>query len=276
MKKRKAAKQAPKNTPHRVIYYRDEQNDEFSEAKITPKPIDGTYRYDRDSGLSRLLCFFWYRIVAVPIAFFYLKIALGHKVVGREKLKEIKKRGIFLFGNHTQVIGDALIPSFLRIPQKPYVIVHPNNVSMPYLGRVTPYMGAIPLPDGLAATRNFTKILEKRISAGKAIVIYPEAHIWPYYTGIRPFPDDAFLYPVKYDAPVYAFTNTYQKRRFSEKPRVVTKIDGPFYPKSELPPRERRADLRNRVYDCMTERAKESEVIFIEYRKDPNADKPDP
>jgi hypothetical protein len=68
---------------------------------------------------------------------------------------------------------------------------------MPYLGRVTPYMRGLPLPDDMAATRNFTSAIEKRIDEGAAVFIYPEAHIWPYYTGIRPFGDASFSYPIK-------------------------------------------------------------------------------
>ena len=256
-----------KETPVRVVYYTDELKDEFSTAEIEPKPIDGHYRYDRDTGIRRLAAFFWYRIVAVPLAFCYLKLSFRHRVFGREKLRETRGRGIFLFGNHTQIIGDALIPSFLRPPQKPYVIVHPNNVSMPYLGRVTPYLGAIPLPDDMEATRHFVETVKKRITDGRAVVIYPEAHIWPYYTGIRPFTADSFLYPVKYDAPVYAFTNVYKRRRRSGRPRIETQIDGPFYPDTSLPPRERRQELRDRVYAAMTARARESDCVVIEYRK---------
>lgn len=256
----------------RVVYYRDELHDEFSTAEIEAKPIDGSYRYDRDTGARRLLAFFWYRIVAVPLAFCYLKLKFHHKVFGREKLKGTKKRAIFLFGNHTQIVGDALIPSFLRLPQKPYVIVHPNNVSMPYLGRVTPYLGALPLPDGIEAARNFMRVLDARVTAGRAIVIYPEAHIWPYYTGIRPFTADSFLYPVKYSTPVYAFTNVYRKRRFSKEPRIETHIDGPFYPDESLSPRLRRQDLRDRVYEAMVARAETSDCVRVEYRKAEDGD----
>ena len=255
-----------KKTP-RVTYYTDERNDEFSTAEITPKPIDGSYRYDRERGFGKLACFFWHRIVAVPLAWVYLKLKLRHKIVGREKLKATQGQGRFVFGNHTQIIADALIPSFICRSEKPYVIVHPNNVSMPYLGRVTPYMGAIPLPDDMAATRNFVAYVKDRIEQGRTVFVYPEAHIWPYYTGIRDFPDDSFLYPVKYDTPVYCFTNTYQKRRSSSHPRVVTYVDGPFYPDPTLPPRERRKALRDEVYAAMTERSRLSNVVYIEYRR---------
>lgn len=254
-----------------TIYYTDELNDEFSLAQITPKKIDGEYQYCYDTLWKRFTHFFWYRIVAMPIAFVYTKLAFAHKVIGAEKLKPYCKTGIFIYGNHTQDIGDALIPNMMSARQDKYVIVHPNNVSIPYIGRITPSLGALPLPDDRIAYQNFMKAIERRISEGKAIVIYPEAHIWPYYTKIRPFTDVSFHYPIKYDTPVFCFTNTYQKRKYSKKPRIVTYVDGPFLPNESISPRERRKEMRNRVYECMCERAKSSTEIKIQYIKKENS-----
>ena len=250
-----------------IIYYSDELRDEFSAAQITPRTIDGSYVYDRTSPWKRFTHFFWYRLVATPIAFLYTKIFFHHRVVNREFLRACADRGYFLYGNHTQDIADAFIPNMLRVAKETYVIVHPNNVSMPILGKITPSLGAIPLPDDMEAYRHFSQVIQKRIAEGRQVVIYPEAHIWPYYTGIRHFPDTSFGYPVKCDAPVFCFTNTYQRRRWSKKPRIVTYIDGPFFPNKDRPLRDRKGELRDRVYACMCERAKHSEVTWIHYIK---------
>ena len=244
-----------------IIYYNDLLNDEFSTAQIEAKKIDGSWKYLRNRALS----FFWYRIIATPIAFFYTKIKYRHKIIGREKLKGFEKQGYFVYGNHTQILGDPLIPSFVCFPKKAYIIVHANNVSMPYLGRVTPYMGGLPLPDDMAATRNFTAAIEKRIDEGAAVFIYPEAHIWPYYTKIRPFGDASFSYPIKQNTPTFCFTNTYQKKGKRAHPQIVTYIDGPFYPDKSLPLRKQRRILRTEVYMAMCERAKNSNVEWIRY-----------
>ena len=252
-----------------VIYFSDEKNDEFSSAVITAKKIDSSYRYERSGVFAALTRFFWYRVVAIPTAFFYLKLWHGHKIENTEEKKALKtlgKQGCFIYGNHTQATGDALIPTFINSLRATYVIVHPNNVSMKFLGRLTPYMGAIPLPDGLSAGRNFNAVIKKRIEQKKNIFIYPEAHIWPYYTGIRNFGDESFTYPVKYGTPVFCFTNTYQKRGISKRPRIVSYIDGPFYPDTSLPPRERRQKLRDEVHAAMLNRAELSTVDWVEYR----------
>lgn len=254
----------------KIIYYHDELNDEFSKAQITPKTVDGTYRYDRTSVAARIFGTLAYRCIAVPAAFVYMKLKFGHKLVNREAVKPYRKKGIFVYGNHTQAGADPCVPTFIMRPSKPSIIVHPNNVSIPVIGWAMPYLGAIPLPSDAEASKNFMRCIEGRITKGQSIFIYPEAHIWPYCTEIRSFKDTSFFYPVKYNTPVFCFTNTYQKRRLRSTPRMVTYIDGPFFPNTDLPVRQRRADLRERVYNCMKKRAECSDVTVIKYIKEEN------
>ena len=251
----------------KVIYYTDELNDEFSVAQITPKKIDGSYVYVHDGAFKKFTHFFWYRVVATPIAALYAKLVLRQRTVGAAAFRSCKKVGYFVYGNHTQDIGDAFIPNVINFPKTNYVIVHPNNVSIPVIGHVTPSLGALPLPEGMEAFRNFNSAVDRRIREGNAVVIYPEAHIWPYYTGIRPFTDTSFDYPARLGVPVFCFTNTYQKRRFSKKPKIVTYVDGPFFPDPEKSRRENRRELRDVVYGVMCERAKNSNHVQIRYIK---------
>lgn len=253
-----------------VIYYKDELNDEFSTAQIEPRKIDGSYKYDRGSFLEKLAHVFWYRIVATPVAFCYMKLKFGHRIVNKQALKPFLKKGCFIYGNHTQVLADPVVPTLITFPYRANIIVHPNNVSIPVIGRGTPYMGAIPLPDDMDANRNFIKCIEGRLNRGQAIFIYPEAHIWPYFTGIRKFRDASFYYPIKYKTPVFCFTNTYQKRKFRKTPRMVTYVDGPFFADPDTPPRKQKTELCDRVYTCMCQRAKNSNVTVTKYIKEEN------
>ena len=250
-----------------VIYYKDELNDEFSTAVITPKRIDEHYQYIHTGKWKKFTHFFWYRMIGTPLALMYLKLYFGHTIINKQVLKQAKDTGWIQYGNHTHFMADALIPSAISLPKDNYVIVHPNNVSMPYLGRITPSLGALPLPDDAGAAKNFLQAVEKRLKEKNVVTIYPEAHIWPYYTKIRPFKDTAFRYPVQYKVPVYCFTNTYQKRRFTKVPRIVTYVDGPFFPDETLRGKQQREELRNRVYETMVARASNSNVEKIIYRK---------
>lgn len=254
-------------TAQQVIYYRDELTDEFSTAQITAKTIDGSYHYEEDTVGKRLGHIFWYRILARPLAWLYLKIVHHHKIINRKILQEAGGHGFFLYGNHTHPTADALIPSMVSYPRDTYVIVHPNNVSMPMLGRITPSLGAIPLPDNMEATRNYVKAVKDRIKRHCCVAIYPEAHIWPYYTGIRPFTDTSFRYPVQCQVPVFCFTNTYQKRRFGSRPKMITYVDGPFYADNSKTAKEQKEELRSQVYATMLERSRNNNVERIKYVK---------
>lgn len=251
----------------KVIYYQDELEDEFAGDNIKAKRIDGSYRYLREGAGGRFLHLFWYRVVAYPLACAYMKLHFRHKVVNREVLQQAGDSGYYMYGNHTHFLADALVPTLVNHPKDVYVIVHPNNVSMPVLGRITPSLGAIPLPDDREAMRHFEEALDYRIRKKDCIHIYPEAHIWPYYTDIRPFKEASFGYPVRHKVPVFCLTNTYQKRKHGKRPQMVTYIDGPFYPDAALPVRQQKKMLRDKVYNTMKERAKNSNVELIHYIK---------
>lgn len=251
----------------KVIYYKDELNDEFAGDNIVAKKIDASYVYLRDGFFGKAAHIFWYRIVAIPMAKVYMKIHFHHKIVNKKLLKKAKATGYFMYGNHTHFLADALVPTMVNMPKTVAVIVHPNNISMPFLGRITPYLGALPLPDDIEAGKNFVKAVEKRIENKYCVMIYPEAHIWPFYTDIRPFKDLSFRYPVKQGVPTFCLTNTYQKRKYSKKPKMVTYIDGPFYPDETLNTKEKKQKLRDDVYNTMKNRAKNSNVCMIRYEK---------
>lgn len=252
------------------VFYKDELKDEFSDVEITPIKIDKDFVYMRNNIFYKLSCFLWYRIFATPIAIIYMKLKFRHKYVGKKKIK--KGEGFFLFSNHTNNLTDVIVPSLIKLRLRSYIIAHANNVSIKYIKNVATKLGAIPLPDDIDATRNFKKCLDKRFAQKACITIYPEAHIWPYCTWIRNFPSTSFRYPVLMDATCYTATNTYQKRKFSKNPRMVTYIDGPFYPDKDIPRKDAQQKLRDEIYETMKERAKLNTVTLVEYIKEEEND----
>lgn len=267
--------------PNKIIYYTDELNEEFSQAQIVPRVIDKNFRYFHGK-LWDFCSLAVQNVLSMPIKFCYQKLKFHLRYVGREKLKGCNNRGYFIYGNHTQPFADTFIPSVANYPHRNFFIVNPENVSMPGLHVLVEMLGAIPIPCDMGGMKNFVKAVEDKIKRNYSVTIYPEAHIWPYYTGIRPFKAVSFQYPVKLDCPVFCLTNTYHRRqkrlgcfaRFSDrkstnsgKVDIVTYIDGPFFPDSSLKPKERQQELRDRVYQCMVERSRESDYEVIAYRK---------
>ena len=255
-----------KDKDKKTIYYTDELNDEFSKVQMKPRVIDEKYNYKKNP-IWDFCSVIIQNILSMPIKIIDAKLKFRHKFVGKEKLKKHKKDGYFIYANHTQAFEDTFIPSLADFPKRNFLIVNPANISLKGTGWIVEMLGAIPIPDTIESTKKFLKQIEKRINQKNSITIYPEAHIWPFYTGIRNFKSVSFKYPVKLNTPVYSITNTYQtygKKR--NKIKIVSYIDGPFYPDEGLKIKEATEQLRNEVYDTMIARSKNSNIEYIKYR----------
>ena len=252
----------------KTIYYRDELNDEFSGIKRETVTVDDKYKYTKRCFLWKCCRFVVYRMVMTPFAWLYMKIKFHHKIIGKKALKESKGNGVFMYGNHSLMAGDAFIPNLVSLPRNVYMIVHADNISTPITRPFIEMSGALPLPTVSSGMRNFMGAIDDVLGKKAVVQIYPEAHIWPYYTEIRPFVSTSFKYPIKYNAPVYAITNTYHKKKIGRVPKVITYVDGPFYPDKTLSVKEQQEDLRNRVYSMMCSRAKLSTYRYIKYIKE--------
>ena len=251
-----------------VIYYEDELNDEFSEAKIIPKKIDENYKYIHKNIIWNACAFLLQNVISIPIKYLYAKIKFKIKYIGKEKLKKYRKEGYFIYGNHTQSFADTFLISNAVYPKINYLIVNPENVSMKFLGNIVQMLGAIPIPSNKEAMKNFLHAIEEKIKNGNSITIFPEAHIWPYYTKIRKFKSVSFKYPVRLKKPAFCMTNTYQSYgKNNKKVKIVAYIDGPFFPDEGLTIKEQQENLRNKIYNCMVERSKKSNIEVIKYVK---------
>lgn len=255
----------------KVIYYKDELNDEFSTAKIVPKKIDENYKYIHKNILWNTFSYLLQNIISMPIKVLYAKIKFKIKYVGKEKFKCYRNDSYFIYVNHTQSFADTFIPSLANYPKRNFFIVNPENISMKGLKNIVEMLGAIPIPSNKTAMKHFLEVIEERINSKSSITIYPEAHIWPYYTKIRPFKDVSFKYPVELNVPAFCITNTYQaygKRK--DKVKIVSYIDGPFVANVTLNKKEKQKDLRDKIYECMVERSKNSNIEYIKYVKKTN------
>ena len=253
---------------NKIIYYEDELNDEFSKSSIEPRIIDENYKYVHKNPLWNLCSFVLQNILSVPIKILYAKIKFRIKYIGKEKIKPYRNEGYFIYGNHTQPFADTFIPSIPMYPKRNFLIVNPVNISLKGTGTLVEMLGAMPIPSNKSAMKNFLEAIKQKINKGYAITIYPEAHIWPYYTKIRPFKDVSFKYPVQLEKPAFCITNTYQSYgKNNKKIKIVSYIDGPFFPNKELTLKEQQKELRNKIYNCMDEKSKNSNIEHIKYIK---------
>ena len=179
----------------KIIYYKDELNDEFSGVTRNTIRIDKNYKYIRKNIFYKLSAFIVYRVLVMPFAFFYMKIKFHMKVKNKKVLKSAKNDSYFMYGNHTQIPGDGFIPNIVNYPKHNAVVVNADNVSLPGTQVLMMMLGATPIPNDFSGMRKFMECISYNVKQKKGVVIYPEAHIWPYYTGIRNFKSDSFKFP---------------------------------------------------------------------------------
>ena len=252
----------------KTIYYEDELNDEFSGADITLRKIDENYKYIHTNVMWNICSFLLQNVLSLPIKYLYSKIKLKTKYIGKEKLKDYKKQGYFVYGNHTQAFGDTFFISNSLYPKRNFMIVNPENVSIKGMGNFVQTFGAIPIPTNRNGMKNFLNAVKEKIRKGYSVSIFPEAHIWPYYTKIRPFKSVSFRYPAELNVPIFCATNTYQScGKNNDKIQIVMYLDGPFFPDMNLDLKQRKETLRNTAFETMSKRSKNSNIEFIKYKK---------
>lgn len=237
------------------FYYYDEQNDDFANLNIKTKKIDDSYEY---LPKNFFYCFFKplvYYLVLVLVCIIELFYLRGF-IKNRKVLRKIKHQGYFVYGNHTSAINDAFSTPYTSFPKQVYIIANPDSTSIKGITTLVRFLGALPLPNTKRNYISFYRTIEKLIKKRKVIAIYPEAHIWPKYNKIRDFPIASFNYPVKLNAPCFAKTTIYKKKK-NGKTKPVIYLDGPFYPDKDLPFKKAQKKLRDEVYNAMNKRVQQ-------------------
>lgn len=77
----------------KIIYYKDELNDEFSGPKITPIKIDENYKY-KHGKIWNICSYIIQNFLSMPIKVLYNKLKFRLKYVGKEKISPIKNKDI--------------------------------------------------------------------------------------------------------------------------------------------------------------------------------------
>lgn len=255
-----------KESKKKIFWYKSYADDMVT-SKNQDYKIKSNYKWIHNNIFYRICSQVLY-FFAYVISFFYCKFCLHVKIENREILKKYRKQGYFIYGNHTQPIGDVFIPGHVSKYKRIYVVVSQANLGVAGIGPILPMLGAIPIASSIKDTKKVWDAVIKRIEQKKCVVIYPEAHVWPYYTKIRPFEATSFKFPVYCNVPSFAITTTYYKRKFGKKPGIKVFIDGPFLPDNTIGKKERERKLCKEIYECMKNRSTNSTYEYIEYKRE--------
>ena len=246
------------------IRYYNSYTDDFEQSANQNFKLPQDYKWVKTDIVSKFLSGLIYGL-AVIFGGLYCRLFLHVRIKGRKKLNDINGR-CFIYGNHTQPVGDVFIPALCVLPKRIYTVVSTANYGIPVIGKILQYLGALPIVDTVSGIKELNRAIEYRLNKNHPIVIYPEAHVWEYYTDIRPFADTSFKFPVKYNAPSFAMTVTYKKSKLFKRPIAEVYLDGPFYSSGDTA-KERVKALHDTVYETMKTRAKESNCEYIRYKE---------
>lgn len=248
----------------RIFYYTNNTKEviNFNVKKIK---IDEHYKYKNKNVFYNIFSFVTYYLLAKPIAWFYFKLIKRVKFKNKKVLNPYMESGFFVYANHTHQFCDCFCPALICFTKKPHIIVNADNVSIPFWGKLFKMWGALPLPENILATKNFYKAIETTVNKNP-IIIYPEEHLWPYYTKIREFSNTSFRYPVKFNKPTFTFTTVYKKHKL-KKPKIEIYIDGPFFIDTNLTEKENQQTLKDKVFAQLNNRASLSNIEYVKYIK---------
>ena len=257
----------------RVFYYESEEDDPIKtdeQEKKVEVGLPEEYEFIPSNIFVRMYSAGLFRVFWI-FGQWYEKKYWQVKVHGREKLKKARGTGYMIYANHTNPFHDVFGPA-IAADRRIFTVISPVNLKIPGIGKVLPYIGGLPLGKTLEEKIAFNDAVDERLRQKKCVVIYPEAHVWPYYTGIKKFPagDKSFKYAVRNKVPIFTMTTTYHRRKDTRKgdlPRMDIYIDGPFIVDDKLTDDENRAKLARESYEAMKKSAKKSTYDYFRYIK---------
>lgn len=246
----------------KIFYYKTFEDD-FINTSNEEYKLKENYKWINANIFYRILSFLLYLLVLV-FSFIYTKLFLRVTIKNKKILKG--EKGYFLYCNHTQMLGDVFNPFLISFPHHPYIICSQANLGIPILGKILPLGGALPIPNNIKDLLKFTDAISY-YGKKHPIVIYPEAHLWPYATFIRDFKASSFHYPINENKKVFTATTTYTKSKIFKKPKITIYIDGPFEKEENLTKKENINKIKDEVYKTMVKRSKLNNYEYITYKK---------
>lgn len=245
------------------VYYYNNLEEDVIKSNNQEYKLSNNYKWIHKNIIYKFFSYIIY-ILVLFFSLIYLKLILHIKIKNKKVLKH--EKSYFLYSNHTQMLGDVFIPFLICFPKHPYIICSTANLGIPFLGKLLPIAGALPIPDNIHDMIEFKDTINYRINKNP-IIIYPEGHLWPYATFIRNFPTTSFHYPVQNNKKVYVMTTTYTKSKYFKKPKITIYIDGPFKSNNKLNKKQNMNELHKKTYETMKKRSTLSNYEYVVYKK---------
>lgn len=258
---------SPYTATKKVRYYTSTHED-FVDSPDQYFRIDDKWQWYHGNSFGHKVLFYCFYAIFWLVAFIYAHAVLHLRIVGKKKLRSSRHDAYFMYANHTQPFGDICITVLENWPHRITAIMAQANFGIPVLGPLLHHCDFLAVPKTDAQRAGYKRSMTQLVTHDHvACQVYPEAHVWPWATTIRPFTSTSMRYPVRYNVASYTSTTTYQSRGQGKKPRAVVYIDGPFYPRVSGDEQTQKDDLQEQIYSTLVARSKLSTVTWIDYEK---------
>lgn len=123
-----------KKIENKKVFYYKKYTDDFIESKNQNYKIDDNYKWIHKNIFYNACSWIIWQIASF-LGFIYYKLILKIKIENNEILKKYKKQGYFIYGNHTQPVGDAIMPRYV-INKRFNTIAGEANLGIPVIRKV--------------------------------------------------------------------------------------------------------------------------------------------
>lgn len=220
--------------------------------------FDTSYPYI-DKSKSFAFKKFLMRVALRTLAFTVMRIRLGLKIYGKEKIKRYKDvfdKGVISCANHVH-LWDYLAIMYAIKPHKPYILSWAKNISGEN-GTLIRLNGGIPIPEGnVAASMKYIKDVKALIESGNWLHIYAEGSMWEFYKPIRPFKSGLGFFSRATGRPILPMAFSYRKPNFIRR-KIFGQIacfnlaiGDPIYPDENKKPKECEEDIIRRCHESV-------------------------
>lgn len=242
-----------------IRYYNDELNDDFGNPNHSRKDVFHSFDYKRH-GFPKIGDNIFYYGFAIP-ALSTLGRIMGYKIIGKHNLKTLKhyvknqKKGFFIYSNHAGIY-DVIENLMLGYPRRVNTIGYSDPLSIPVARHLVRSLGFLPLPTNIRDLPEFQSILEYYVlKEAQGISLFPEAHLWPYYTNVRNFKRSSFRYPALFNVPTIPVFNQRRERKgfwkLFPQPRVTMYVGPLIFPDPNLSFKENQKMIGDKTYEFM-------------------------
>lgn len=219
--------------------YKDIPLDEHVLHMWTPLSFQTPQGYDYlRTGKLRTFCHYLVRGIAALLLYPFNTLWFGLRIRGRKHLKALGGTGFVSASNHVHPM-DCTFVNLALFPKRLYYMTLASNFKIPLVRWLIRILGAIPIPENIAAKKEMMAAMEQVLNMGDTLHIYPEGILRPYYPGLRKCKEGAFHLAYAAGKPILPMAITYRKPRgiyaLKRKPCISLTLLEPIFPDKTAP-----------------------------------------